>query len=142
MLAKRRVITYKALLGLDIGTKRIGVAVSHGGVRIAQPLTTIEVDGQELERIIELYNQEGAEVCVVGLPRNLEGQETAQSDYTRSIAQKIENEGIKIDWQDEGLTSVKARDILGGSKKPHQKTEIDALAASLILQDYLEEHYE
>lgn len=131
--------TSKAALGLDIGTKRIGVAIAHAGISIAQPLITVDVDGRELDQIMQIYDKEGADICVIGLPRNMAGQETQQSRYTRQVAGQIESRGINITWQDEGLTSVKALEILSQSKKPHQKSDIDALAASLILQDYLEE---
>lgn len=126
----------KNLLGLDVGTKRIGVSVARGGVKLAVPLDTVSVDGQEVKKIVRLYNEENAELCVVGLPRNQSGEETEQTRFTKQFAQKLEKPSLNITWQDESLTSVRAKDEIGN--KSTEKGQVDALAATYILQDYLE----
>ena len=128
------------IIGLDIGTKRIGVARADSTTRIAVPSGFITVDGtewQEIEKLAKLYSTNW---FVLGLPRSNEGNETKQSQYVRSFAkellEKIPN--AKIRFQDESLTSVEAEDRLKARKKNYEKGEIDAEAATIILQDFLE----
>lgn len=128
----------RSLVGLDVGEKRIGVAVADLGVRIAVPFTTIEVDGNELQAIAEIVIQENAETLVVGYPRNQQGEPTAQTNYVENFARQLEDIEAKVVFQDESLTSVMAEQRLIAHKKPYSKGDIDAQAAAIILQDYLE----
>jgi putative Holliday junction resolvase len=129
------------LISLDVGEKRIGVAVADDSVRIAVPYETIEVNGNEITAIANLVVKQGAEVLVIGYPRNQQGEATAQTDYVENFAKQLEELGPKIVFQDESLTSVIAEQRLIAQKKPYTKGDIDAQAASIILQDYLETHY-
>jgi len=131
----------RTLISLDVGEKRIGVAVADDSVRIAVPFTTIEVDGTELTKIADLVIQQGADTIVVGYPRNQQGEATAQTDYVEKFAKQLEDMGAKLAFQDESLTSVIAEQRLVAQKKPYTKGDIDANAASIILQDYLEVNY-
>jgi len=131
----------RTLISLDVGEKRIGVAVADDSVRIAVPFTTIEVDGTELIKIADLVIQQGAATIVVGYPRNQQGEATAQTDYVEKFAKQLEDMGAKLAFQDESLTSVIAEQRLVAQKKPYTKGDIDANAASIILQDYLEVNY-
>jgi putative Holliday junction resolvase len=128
------------LISLDVGEKRIGVAVADAAVRIAVPFQTIEVDGQELEAIAKIVVQEEADTIVVGYPRNQMGESTTQTDYVEQFAKQLEDLAPTIVFQDESLTSVMAEDQLKAHKKPYTKADIDAQAAAIILQDYLETH--
>lgn len=128
----------KTYLALDVGEKRIGVAVGDSGIRIAVPFETIEVDGREIARIAELYIKERADALVVGYPRNQSGEPTAQTHYVETFTDKLRDITSTIIFQDESLTSVLAEQRLKATKKPYQKGDIDALAAALILEDYLE----
>lgn len=128
------------LVGLDVGEKRIGVSVADLGVRIAVPFETVEVDGTEIERIAQIVIQEGADTIVVGYPRNQRGESTTQTEYVELFTKKIEYIAPTIVFQDESLTSVMAEDRLKAHKKPYTKADIDAQAAAIILQDYLETH--
>jgi putative Holliday junction resolvase len=128
------------LISLDVGEKRIGVAVADAAVRIAVPFQTIEVDGQELEAIAKIVVQEEADTIVVGYPRNQMGESTTQTDYVEQFAKQLEDLVPTIVFQDESLTSVMAEDQLKAHKKPYSKGDIDAQAAAIILQDYLETH--
>ena len=78
------------LLCLDVGEKRIGVAVADLGVKIAIPLTTIEVDGTEIEQILRLYGRENARTLVVGYPRNQQGETTAQTVFVEEFVKPLE----------------------------------------------------
>jgi putative Holliday junction resolvase len=131
----------QTIVSLDVGEKRIGVAVSDDMVRIAVPYTTIEVDGNELVKIAELVVQQDARLIVVGYPRNQQGETTAQTRYVENFAELLKDFGPKIVFQDESLTSVIAEQRLIAQKKPYTKGDIDAQAAAIILQDYLESNY-
>ena len=129
------------LVGLDVGEKRIGVSVADLGVRIAIPLETILVDGTEVEAIAKVIASEGAELLVVGYPRNQAGEPTTQTDYVEKFAAQLESFVSKMVYQDESLTSVIAEQRLRARGGSYQKSDIDAQAAVIILQDYLESHY-
>ena len=134
----------KNLMALDVGTRRIGVALAESTVKISIPFTTIEVDDEsssEIEQINEIIIREEIDTLVIGLPRNQSGEETAQSAYTKKFAKNFELSVDKIEFQDESLTSVQAENLLKSYKKPYSKGDIDMTAASIILQDYLEENF-
>ena len=131
----------KTLAALDVGEKRIGVALADTSVRIAVPYDTIEVDGSELKTIAELILRESASVIVVGYPRNQAGLATAQTAYVQQFAEQLEEFDVEIAFQDESLTSVMAEDQLKAYGRPYSKGDIDARAAAIILQDYIEEKY-
>lgn len=128
----------QSLVCLDVGTKRIGVAVADSSIRIAIALDTIEVDGNEIESIARIVVSEGAKTIVVGYPRNQQGESTAQSSYVEAFAKKLEDLAESIVFQDESLTSVMAEQRLIAMKKPYTKGDIDAQAAAIILEDYME----
>jgi putative Holliday junction resolvase len=130
--------TSKQVLALDIGERRIGVARGDTGIRIAIPLLTLVVDGTELDRIKRLVADEKIDVLVLGYPRNQSGEATAQTQYVETVASQLEGVAPQLVFQDESLTSVMAEQRLKASGRPYEKGDIDAEAASLILQDYLE----
>lgn len=134
----------KSLMALDVGTRRIGVALADSGIKIAVPFDTIVVDGDnhtEIETINEIITREKVDILVIGLPRNQSGEETSQSVYTKKFAENFEMSVDKIVFQDESLTSVQAENLLKSYKKPYSKGDIDMNAAAIILQDYLEENF-
>lgn len=131
----------QTLVCLDVGEKRIGVAVADTGVRIAVPFATIEVDGSELQSIAEIVIKEQAETIVLGYPRNQQGEVTAQTKYVETFAEGLKDLDKKIVFQDESLTSVLAEQQLIAHKRPYSKGDIDSQAAAIILQDYLELYY-
>jgi putative Holliday junction resolvase len=128
----------KSYLALDVGEKRIGIAVGDSGVRIAIPFETLEVDGSELAQIARLAINENADTIVVGYPRNQSGEPTAQTAYVEEFAKQLHDMASNIVFQDESLTSVLAEQRLKAQGKPYTKGDIDAHAATIILQDYLE----
>lgn len=119
-------------LGLDVGKKRIGVARGSSVARLAEPLMTLPTKGalKELDTLIQKHHAAG---LVVGLPRSLKGDETAQTgwvrDFTDTLKQKF---ALPIVFQDEALTSHQA--LAGGASK----ADVDAIAAAMILQDFLD----
>ena len=130
------------IISLDVGTKRIGVAKADTSVRIAIPNGFVLVNGQEIPEILRIARLNDTNFFVVGLPRSNDGNETAQSAYARKFADTLAASmpSARIYFQDESLTSVVAEERLKKRKKNFEKGEIDAEAASIILQDFIE-HY-
>lgn len=131
-----------SVICLDVGEKRIGVAVGDNAIRIAVAYDTVQVDGNEVQAIARIAERESATILVIGYPRNQAGEATAQTSYVMEFAKKLEFMGLKTVFQDESLTSVLAEDQLIASRKPYTKGDIDARAAAIILQDYLEANYD
>lgn len=129
----------KTYVSLDVGERRIGVAVADDAVRIAVPFGTVEVDGNEIARILAIVIQENASTIVVGYPRNQSGEPTAQTAYVETFVRQLRDSDATIVFQDESLTSVMAEQQLKAQKRPYEKGDIDAYAAAIILQDYLEQ---
>jgi len=132
-------MTALAVMALDVGEKRIGVALADGAIKIAIPFDTIEVDGMEIDKIARVIADEKIAKIVVGYPRNQSGEATAQTHYAEQFAKALRIFDVPVVFQDESLTSVQAEKILQAQKKPYQKGDIDKLAASIFLQDYLEQ---
>jgi len=128
----------QSLVCLDVGEKRIGVAVADTSIRIAVAFDTIVVDGDELRKIAELVVREGAKTIIVGYPRNQQGETTAQTSYVEQFSEGLRDIAENIIFQDESLTSVMAENRLIDMKKPYTKGDIDAQAAAIILEDYME----
>lgn len=134
MVANKRV-----LLGLDVGERRIGLALGDSIGRLAAPLTTLEADGTELVQLQRLMLENDVTDFVVGLPRNMSGEETAQTGAVKDfVMRRLDGFEVPVHYQDESLTSVAAEQELQRRGKPYAKGDIDALAATQILQDYME----
>jgi putative Holliday junction resolvase len=132
--------TPKNILALDVGERRIGVAVAGSEAKLARPLTTLLNTDKFFDELAKIVQQEDIGRLVVGLPRGLEGQTTAQTETVQGFAKELENRlGLPVHLQDEALTSVQAEAELKQRRKPSVKGDIDALAATLILEDYLQE---
>jgi putative Holliday junction resolvase len=131
----------KSIIALDVGTVRIGIATASYAARMPHPLTTIPNDDQAIDTIIQILSDEGATHLVVGLPRNLDGDDTQQTQSTRAFAANLASHiSTQMHFQDEALTSVKAKEELTARGKLFVKADVDALAATYILEDYLAEN--
>lgn len=129
------------LLSLDVGTKRIGMAVIDSDVSIARPVGWLEVDGTEITEIVKACGLFQPIRIIVGYPRNQSGEPTKQTEAVEAFCERLKLAEIPpIVFQDESLTSVMAEDQLKATKKPYNKGDIDAVAAALILTDYVESH--
>ena len=130
------------ILGLDVGEKRIGVAVSDPLGLTAQGVETIFTKGlhRDVQRVIELCGIYGTGHVVAGLPRLLSGQEGRQAGAVRDFCGELERSGLKVELFDERLTSVSAEKVLveSGMRREARKNVIDKLAATYILQAYLD----
>lgn len=130
------------LLGLDVGTKTIGVAVSDPLGLTAQGVETIRrrggaADLAELRRLVELYNPER---FVVGYPLSMSGLPGPQARFVDDFAEQLAMLGLPVDFIDERLTTKQAATALiaSGMRREKRKALIDQQAAILILQTYLD----
>lgn len=132
------------LIAIDIGTVRIGMAIADPDTNIAMPLTTIHIRHSDdpYREIADIIAQHGSTRIVVGWPLELDGSEGAAIKRTKAFLQRLKAvaPNIKIARQDERLSSVAAENALQamqttGSQK---KNKVDAIAASLILQMFLD----
>lgn len=126
------------ILGFDYGNVRIGVARANLVARFPEPLEAIDAKKGLWKRVDELITEHRPVRLVVGLPRNMKGQETKQSAKAREFAQTLGvKTGLEVIMQDESLTSVEAETALGDARGTYDKAEVDMFAAAAILDDYL-----
>ena len=136
------------IIGLDVGERRIGVAVSDPSGTLARPVTTLRTSGLDgdalqvsLNEITRLAADDPLEAIVVGLPRRLDGSPNAMTPRVERFAERLRDRaGVAVTLQDERLTSVEAESRLAVRKKDWRarKEQLDAAAAAIILQDYLD----
>ena len=134
----------RTILAFDVGGRRIGVAVANTVARIASPLTTVINDDGVFDTIARILDEQHAIAVVLGLPRGLDGQETAQTHAVQQFAGELKQhvllqQSIPLYWQDEAVTSRQAEAELTARGKQFVKGDIDALAATYILEDFLHE---
>ncbi len=132
-----------ALVGLDLGTKTVGVAVSDGLRQVATPLETIKRKKFTLDaaRILEIVADRQIGGIILGLPRNMDGSEGARCQSTRAFARNLTKlTGIPISYWDERLSTVAAeRALLEADTSRKRRSEvIDHVAAGYILQGVLD----
>lgn len=137
-------------VGIDYGKKRIGLAISDATAFLARPWQTFTVPAGDPEAAAALIagvfpklitEFEGVDGIVVGLPRKLDGRDTDQTADVRQFATALEVQtGIDVVLQDERLTSVEAEAQLAAREKDwkKRKQQIDAVAAAILLQDFLD----
>lgn len=133
------------MLGLDIGRRRIGVALSDPTRLLAQPLKVIErtSKGQILQVLKGLAREWEIEKVIVGYPRQMSGEVGEEAKWVESYAEELGQElGLPIVLWDERLSTVSAERLLRerGWKRGRRRDWVDAVAAAVILQDYLDSH--
>ena len=130
------------LLGLDVGDRRIGIAVSDPTGSLASPVGVYHRrdPAADVRRIVDLVCEFEARGIVVGLPKNMNGSEGPQAEKTREFAASLSEQGFSVSLWDERLSTVEAtrRMVEQGRKKRGIQERIDAEAAALILQTYLD----
>ena len=140
----------KILMGLDYGSKTVGVAVSDALMMTAQPLETVTRDSEKklrktLARIAALAEERSVGLFVLGRPVHMDGSAGERVEKCAEFKELLEKRtGIPVVWQDERLTTAEADEILSesGVPKEDRKKYIDQVAASLILQEYMDRHPE
>ncbi len=133
------------ILAVDLGKARTGLAISDKTGFLASPLGMIEEKSPKalLEKVADRAKAEKAELIVVGLPKNMDGSEGDSAKNARDFASNLsELTGIKTVMQDERGTTVTAHTYLSQRdvKGKKRKAQVDIVAASIILQDYLDSH--
>lgn len=131
-------------MGIDFGLARIGVALSDDTKFLASPFITYKRKGDEQDILYftNLIKEKQVDEIICGLPYNMQGEEQAIAQYTRDFMQKLSIEtGMQIKFVDERLSSSMAEEMLKETEKDwkKRKDKLDAVAASIILQDYLDE---
>jgi putative holliday junction resolvase len=129
------------LLGLDHGSRRIGVAIGDTETRLAfaRPALQRRNAEQDIRAIGQLARAEGAALVVLGLPRNMDGSEGSQAAAARDFGEQLAAIGLVVVLQDERLTSWQAAEQIGPRRARERRSgELDSAAARLILQEYLD----
>ncbi len=132
------------ILGIDLGDKKIGVALSDEMGWTAQGLAVIISGGgvaENIKRIKELALENKVEKIVVGLPRNMDGSTGPRAEKAREFARRLEKSlGLPVEMWDERLTTVAAEKMLikADLRRSKRRQVIDKIAAALILQNYLD----
>ena len=131
------------ILAIDFGDVRIGLALSDLTCTISKPFKTINYIniGDLLNQIFEITKENKVNKIVVGIPYNMKGEDTKQTIKVREFVSELENKmDYKIDLIDERLTSSEAEKFMHqmNIKTGHNKDKIDKIAASIILQEYLD----
>ncbi len=143
----------KRKIGLDVGDKTIGIAVSDALGITAQGIMTYERIGikKDTDKILELVKEYDCDTVVIGLPINLNGTDSIQTEKVREFRQKLENkfrstggglQNVVFEWEDERFTTLIAEGVLIAADVSREKRKevIDKQAAIIILQGYLDKH--
>ena len=131
------------ILALDHGTKRIGVAVSDETKTIAQPLEYISAEpfADFLERLKKLLAEKEADLVLIGLPRNMDGSYGPAAQKVEAFVAVLKSAiAVPIKMWDERLTSTMANRVMiqGNVRRDKRKEKVDAMAAAILLQSYLD----
>lgn len=132
----------KRLLGIDFGTKRLGIAITDETNTIAQPLTVIKREGnkKDIEKIREILQKYDVQKIILGIAENEKGEITEIGKRSMAFGKKIiEILGIEVVFVEESFSSSTAHSILfqSGIKLKKHKGFVDKISATVILQDYL-----
>ncbi len=132
-------------LGLDLGDRSLGIAVSDDLNWLARPIETYKFEDKDFESALnytlDLINKHKIDTIVLGLPKNMDGTEGVQAEICRTFKQSIESKSnINVILWDERLTSKMASSMMISQnlKRKKRKQSIDAMAAVIILQGYLD----
>ncbi len=132
------------VLGLDYGERRVGLALSDSRRTVVTPLRTIDRKREDLWRVLEeILDTYPIQEVVIGLPLSMHGEETRRSREVRAFARAFQDRfpGISVTLWDERLTSFEAEALLRdrGLAPSRHKEKVDQLAATLLLQSYLDQ---
>jgi len=133
------------ILGLDLGSKTLGIAISDALGMIAHGVETFTFKTEHYKRAVdyvaELIKKENVSTIVLGHPLNMDGTEGERAKSSRRFAKKVEGAtGVKVVLWDERLTTMQAHRVLidGGVRRENRKKHTDKIAATIILQNYLD----
>ena len=138
-------------IGLDVGDRTVGIALSDPLGITAQGLMTLDRVGirKDTTKIVQMIDENECDTVVIGLPLSMNGEESEQTGKVRDFGTMLSNKlvsmgykDVKVVWQDERLTTVQAEKVLieGDVRRKDRKKVIDKQAAVLILQTYMDSH--
>lgn len=131
------------IMGIDFGDSRIGIALSDPLGIMASPLTIITrtEETRDIEAIIDIIHQNEVGRIVMGLPISMDGTIGQQAEKVKQFAAKLDKKvDIPVEFKDERLSTVVAKNLVQEVRKTDRKTRYDAAAAALILQSYLDDN--
>lgn len=143
------------MLGVDLGTVRVGLALSDASRTLASPLGTLDVPADSGDRasapspawvsalavrLATVASEHACDAVVVGLPRALSGGETATTTLVRQVVEALRGQGVRVEIWDERFSSVEAERVLigAGRRRNRRRSERDRVAATIILQGWLD----
>lgn len=131
------------ILSVDLGKARTGIAVCDKGEMLASPVKVIREHNRErlLQRVATLAQERKAEMIVLGLPRNMDGSEGESAQNARAFGAELHTLcGLPVDFSDERGTTITAHSFLNetNTRGKRRKETVDAVAATIILQNYLD----
>ena len=129
-------------LGIDFGSKRVGLALSDRLNLIASPYKTLNYISEKelIAQLKSIVYENNIEIFVLGLPINMKGEDTIQTKKVRNFKKLLSGIGLPVIYEDERLSSISAKNslVLQNIKTGHNKGAIDRTAAAIILQQYLD----
>jgi putative Holliday junction resolvase len=129
-------------LGIDFGSKRVGLALSDRLNLIASPYKTLNYISEKelIAQLKSIVYENNIEIFVLGLPINMKGEDTIQTKKVRNFKKLLSGLGLPVIYEDERLSSISAKNslVLQNIKTGHNKGAIDRTAAAIILQQYLD----
>ena len=129
-------------IGIDLGSKRVGLALSDKTSMIASPYKTLNFKNEQdlLDQLRIIIEDFKVEAIVLGLPLNMSGEDSTQTKKVRQFKSALSIFNLPIKLEDERLSSVSAKKslIMQDIKTGHNKSEIDRTAAAIILQQFLD----
>lgn len=133
-----RLIPEGYILGLDVGDRRVGVALASTIAKLPQPQNVIDAGHDPIKKIIGIINNEDVKLVVIGIPRNLDGEETAQSRKIREFGKELAGQvDVPLAFVDESLSTKRAEGI--SENNEFKNVSPDSLAACFILEEYFRE---
>lgn len=137
--------THSNILGIDFGSKKMGLAIAHTLTKVARPLKVLPFNGAFWQNLNTIIDEWEIAQLVIGLPLDMDGQEQQITRQTRNFAKKAAQlTNLPIAFSDERLSSFEAERLFqkqrqAGQAKAKDKAQIDALAAQIILQSWLDQ---
>lgn len=132
-------------MALDVGRKKVGVALTDPLKIMVRPLTTLQRESQEVdvEKVRHMVREHEVERIIVGMPRHLGGQKSAVLEHVEPLIERLrESLQIPVEWAEERLSTKEAERLMRetGLSLPERRKKRDEFSAAVILQWYLNEH--
>lgn len=127
-------------LGLDLGTRTLGLAISQGLIATSLKTIRYETDDELLKELINVIEEYKIDVLVLGFPKNMNNTIGPRAESVLDFKKRLENLGYKVELQDERLSTVSAHNYMieADISRKKRKKKVDALAATIILQTFLD----